>query len=201
MTDFFAYEGRDTLPPDGYLKPKRYRIRCQCLRCNQPYSYVTSRITDDDRPCPKRKCKAAAIEEQIEREVANRTKMFEEQRAPGVIGDKPVVKAIDATANIVMEDHKLTDLKDNIREGETMAPRLGVGRDMAGNPMNLQKAADEFFSGKAVADAGGLHARQAQMMGMRAIHGRYRNMAISPNVAGVGRQPGEKALRSLGKIS
>lgn len=199
MTDFFAYEGRDTLPPDGYLQPKRFRIKCQCLRCGKPYEWITKKYTDDDRPCPRKACKAAALEEQIQREVANRTKMFEEQRAPATIGDKPIVKAIDATANIVMEDHHLTDLKDNIREGEAMAPKLGVGRDMAGNPMNLQSQADNFFSGKAVADAAGVHSRQAQMMGMRAIHGRYRNMAISPKI--VGGQAGEKALRSLGKIS
>jgi hypothetical protein len=189
VTDFFSYEGRDTLPPDGYLQPKRFKITCRCLRCGELYSWVTKKITDDDRPCPKKKCKAAALEEQIEREVANRTKMFEEQRAPGVIGDKPIVKAIDTTANIVMEDHHLTDLKDNIREGEPMAPKL---------PPQQQRAADEFFSGKAVMEQAGVQNRQAQLMGRRAIAGAYRGMAISPGV--VGGTPGEKVLRSVRKI-
>jgi hypothetical protein len=190
VTDLYAYEGRDTLPPDQYLGPKRYKITCRCLRCLKSYSWTTTRITDDDRPCPRKACKAAALEEEIERRALNLSRMLDEQRAPGVIGDKPIVKAIDTTANIVMEDHHLTDLKDNIREGEPMAPKL---------PPPQQHAADEFFSGKAVMEQAGLHNRQAQLMGRRAIAGAYRGMAISPKI--VGGTQGEKALRSLGKIS
>jgi|HubBroStandDraft_6_1064221.scaffolds.fasta_scaffold04429_4 hypothetical protein len=187
-----AYVGSESMPPDGYLRPKRYRITAVCLHCEKEFHWTATSPGGPDRACPRRVCKAAALEERIAREVANRTKMFEEQRAPGIIGDKPIVKAIDTTADIVMTDHHLTDLKDNIREGESMAPKL---------PQAQQHAADEFFSGKAVMEQAGLHNRQAQLMGRRAIAGHYRGMAISPTVAGVGRQPGDKALRSLGKIS
>ena len=191
----------ERLEPDGYLQPSRWRIHYQCQRCGHKYSQVTTKLDGKDKPCPVKVCQAEARHEEVMREAHNLAKIIAEQRAPEHIGDNPMNRAIDRTAEVVMTDYGLTDLKDNIREGETMAPRLGVGRDMAGNPMNLQSQADNYFSGKAVADAAGVQNRQAQMMGMRAIHGRYRNMAISPNVAGVGRQPGEKALRSLGKIS
>ena len=54
-------------------------------------------------------------------------------------------KAVDTTANIVMEDYKLTDLKDNVRAGETMAPKLA--------PV-LQEKADNMFGGARRKNAG-----------------------------------------------
>ena len=48
-------------------------------------------------------------------------------------------KAIDTTANIVMEDYKLGDLKDDVKLGESMAPRLDPKR---------QTMADNMFSGR-----------------------------------------------------
>lgn len=47
-------------------------------------------------------------------------------------------KAVDVTANIVMEDYKMGDIKDDVRPGETMAKNLEP---------RLQKSADNFFSG------------------------------------------------------
>lgn len=47
-------------------------------------------------------------------------------------------KAVDMTADIVMQDYKLGDIKDNVRVGETMAPKLEP---------RLQASADNMFGG------------------------------------------------------
>ena len=59
--------------------------------------------------------------------------------APAV-GGSAITKAVDATAQIVMEDHHMTNLQDNLRPGDTMAPKL--------HPV-LQQQADNMFSGAA----------------------------------------------------
>jgi len=46
-------------------------------------------------------------------------------------------KAVDITQNIVEKDYGLTDMRDNLREGDIAAPRL---------PTHLQPAVDKFFS-------------------------------------------------------
>ncbi len=128
----------ETLPADTFMGPKRYRITVRCLRCGKPFNYTTSRIMEDDRPCPRKACKSAALNEEIERRARNMAAIIESQRPPGHIGDSITVKAIDATAEVVMQDYALTDLKDNIRHGEAMAPKL---------PPDKQKLADGFFGG------------------------------------------------------
>jgi predicted nucleic acid-binding Zn-ribbon protein len=48
-------------------------------------------------------------------------------------------KAVDVTADIVMQDYKMGDLKDNVRMGESMAPKLDP---------RLQVSADNMFGKK-----------------------------------------------------
>lgn len=40
------------------------------------------------------------------------------------MGNSIMSQAIEETARIVMADHNMTNLKDHLREGETMAPNL-----------------------------------------------------------------------------
>jgi len=177
----------ETLPADSFLGPKRYKISCRCLRCNRQYSYVTSRLSDDDRQCPRKACKAAALEEEVERRARNMAAIIATQTPPGHIGDKVIVKAIDTTAQVVMEDYKFTDLKDGIRHGESVAPKL---------PPAQQKLADGFFGGQAMKDRlGGNKKRQREMdiIGKRAMAGAYANMAMNPSFAVPGRR-GESPL-------
>ena len=102
------YLGSEVMPPDGYLQPRRYKITAHCHRCGTDFSWITTKMGGKDRPCPKRACKAAIFQEAVQREAFNLAKMLEEQRPPGHIGENIQVKAIDATAEIVMEDHHLT---------------------------------------------------------------------------------------------
>lgn len=176
--------GQETLPADGYLQPRRYKITAQCERCGGEFHWVTTKLDGKDRPCPKRTCKEAIHREAVEREAMNMAKMFAEQRPPGHIGDKPIVHAIDTTAEIVMKDYGMTDLRDNIRTGDSMAPSL---------PPEMQRAADGFFTGAAVrerAGGGNLGARAMQAIGRRAVAGAFRSAAVAPpqNVVGKDRR-------------
>jgi hypothetical protein len=94
--------------------------------------------------------------------------IIESGQAPGIVGANNQVKAIDLTAEIVMKDHNMTNLRTDIRAGEAMAPRL---------PPAQQKAADNFFNPGA-----GLQNKQArikmQRLGQRAINGAFRHHAV-----------------------
>ncbi len=180
------YIGCETMDPDPkeFLGKRRYKITCRCLRCGKEYSYVASNVVGPDRPCPKKACVKAALEADFAIREANLRKMLEEQRAPGHIGENVQVKAIDATAEIVMQDHKLTNLKDNIRPGESMAPKL---------PPQQQKAADNFFSGGPKR----MNPKQAELLKRRAVAGAFRGMAINPAQV-LPRSSGESPLRIVG---
>lgn len=182
----------ESLPPDPdeFMGPRRYRITCLCNRCGKTYSYVAARLSDPDKPCPKKKCKKAAAEEEIERRARNLAAMLAQQKAPGQVGANIGVKAIDETAKIVMEDYQMTDLKDDVRGGEPVAPKL---------PPHQQKLADGFFGGKAIAERWNLGSRQSReltMIGKRALAGAFRNMAVNPGQIMAGKR-GEPTLRPL----
>ena len=110
--------------------------------------------------------------------------IIESRRPPGHIGDSVIVKAVDATAQIVMEDHKMTDLQDNLRTGDVAAPKL---------PPAQQKLADGFFGGQAVAERNGVSSGQMQALGRRAMAGAFRNMSVNPQIAVPGKK-GESPL-------
>lgn len=178
--------GTDQLEPDGYLQPRRYRIRLRCTRCGHEYERTTTKLTGRDPPCPKKLCREIAVEESRKREAENLAAIVETQRAPGHIGDKPIVRAIDKTAEIVMQDHGMTDLRTNIREGEMAAPKLEPAK---------QRAADSFFSGEEVKrQVGPRVSRRMDILGRRAMAGSFRNMAINPAQVMPGAR-GESALR------
>ncbi len=120
------------------MQPRRVRVTYQCAKCRTTFTRVCKALPKIDPPCPNKSCAEAGEIEALRRQVENLTRMLEEQRPPAQIGANARVKAIDATANIVMEDHKMTDLKDSIREGEIMAPKL---------PPAAQAAADNYFGG------------------------------------------------------
>lgn len=177
-----AYEGYDVVEPDGFMQPKRYRVSYSCPRCGYAWKRTYKSIPADDPSCPSVRCAVDAATSALALQVANLTRMLEEQRGPATIGDKIVVKAIDETARIVMEDQHLTDLKDNIRTGESMAPKL---------PPAAQAAADGFFKKGAAQGArvlgtnktlSGRQMNHMKALGARAIHGAFRNTAVAPNL-------------------
>jgi hypothetical protein len=189
MTDT-SYLGSEVMDAEGPFEPRMYRITCECQRCGREFSWTAKTPGGKDRPCPRKACKTMARKEQVQREAENLAKIILEQRAPGHIGDKVIVKAIDQTAEVVMKDYGMTDLKDNIRAGESMAPKL---------PPAQQQAADNMFSPrKAMEGRGGMNSRQAELLGRRAIAGAYRGMALNPASVVPGKA-GEPALHMVRK--
>ena len=110
---------------------KKYRVKLQCRECGHTYKRVLRSLNAKDPPCPV--CKKSMINPRD-----GLADIIKHQKAPPMHGSN-AVKAIDYTANLVMEEHKLTDLRDNVRQGETMAPKLAP---------KLQAQADSFFGPK-----------------------------------------------------
>lgn len=184
------YVGSQEVTPDSYLGKPKYRITCRCLRCGNTYKKVVARLTDDNPPCPKRACKAAAVAEERAIMERNLRAMIEAERGPGHIGNNDTVKIIDKTAEIVQQDYGLTNLKDNIREGESMVPSL---------PPKMQQAADNFFKGPTpTADQKSRRTKQMELLGRRAMGGAFRNMSINPGLVVPG-TAGTSTLRKIGE--
>lgn len=180
--------GLEHLEPEGYLQPRRYRIHYMCARCGHEWSRTTTKLDGKDPPCPVRACRDAALEEEIERRAENLALMLAERRAPAQVGNNVTNRAIDTTADIVMTDNHLTDIKDNIREGEAMAPKL---------PAPMQRMADGMFTGGALADRYGTRqARKMHLLGQRAIAGSFRSMSVNPAQVIPG-STGQPALRKV----
>lgn len=75
------------------------------------------------------------------------------------------IKAIDMTAEIVMQDYKISDLKSDVRPGESMAPKLDPGRQMVADNMfgnkKRQMAAIDVAKGRIVPVEGGFNMGRA----------------------------------------
>jgi len=125
------------------MEPDRYRVKCRCLRCGHNYSRIYKVVPKIDPPCPKKACKEAIAAEQQEKETSHVEAMLETGETPGHIGNNVKVKAVDATAEIVMQDYGMTDLKDNMRAGDAMTPKLTIRQ---------QKMSEGFWGGKRQSD-------------------------------------------------
>jgi hypothetical protein len=162
--------GIDTEKSESFLEPTKYRIKYQCELCGHNYARTFKAIPIKDPPCPSKSCAAQQELASLKQQMANLQKMVLEQQAPGQVGNKVVVKAVDETAKIVMEDYKMTDLKDNIRHGESVAPKL---------PGQQQALADNYFGGGGLR-AAGISSKQADALGRRAIAGAFRSTSLNP---------------------
>jgi hypothetical protein len=180
------YAGFEAMPDEPFT-PRMYKIRFRCNRCNHEYHKVSKTANIPDMPCPKSACKAAIHKEEVQREALKLAKMLEEQRPPAQIGANISVKAVDKTAEVVMHDYKMTDLKDNIRQGEAMAPKLAP---------HLQKRADDFFTGPGASEGGNRRARHLKALGQRAIAGAFAKRAVDTKAI-LGGQRGESSLWSV----
>lgn len=137
----------------------RFKVTIRCQVCQHRYERVM--VAEDeatlerikDPPCPQ--CKRA---QRVRKAVFN-------GKAPAVIGASIVVRAIDQTAEIVMQDHKLTDLRSDVREGETAAPKLAP---------RLQAMADNMFARpKRGNPSAGLFGLSTQAVMTAAVNGRF----------------------------
>lgn len=118
-------------------------------------SHIFYKITDFDPrkkggripscpECRKRKKMRASGYIKVSGDVKQRTveedgrkiqEIIEKQKFPAS-GGSNFTKAMDATADIVMQDYGLTNLQDNLRAGDSMAPKLEA---------RLERKVDEVF--------------------------------------------------------
>ena len=182
------------MQPESYLEARQYRVTYECERCGHKWKRTYATIPKKDPPCPKVECIVARSLEDKQREVDNLRQMLESQTAPAQVGANIQVRAVDETAKIVMEDFHMTDLKDNVRQGESVAPPLSVEK---------QKQADNYFGGKGtvpVITAPGekratMRAAHMNALGRRAIAGAFANMAVPPTAIMPDAVAGQPALR------
>jgi hypothetical protein len=145
----------------------KVKVTLRCIPCGHKYTRVLPSEDAPDPPCP-----ACDKREKV------RGMDFSTGRAPAVVGMSTSVKAIDQTAEIVMQDHGMTDLKSNVREGETSAPPLAP---------QLQKMADGFFGGGRRKNP---MIPNAAMLGRRALAGSYSpGVQHSPDPVAVAQAP------------
>lgn len=123
------YEIGDGAVSDSDLETREHQrgiislYHCNDCYCN--FKQKTDDLPKEKPPCPK--CESANV-------IWRGTPVT-------VISDKGKTqnKAIDITAETVMQDYKMTDLRSDVRQGENMAPKLAP---------KLQAQADSFFGGK-----------------------------------------------------
>lgn len=163
--------GHTMTEPEDFLTPRKYKIRYKCDLCGHEYSRTYKAIPIKDPACPSKACIAKQQLIAAQKEMENLRRMVEQGVPPAQHGNNVRVKAVDETAKIVMEDYNMTDLKDNIRQGESVAPKL---------PGVQQTMADNYFGGKGLR-AAGISSKQAELLGRRAMAGAFKNMAVSPN--------------------
>lgn len=155
----------------------KYRMTFRCMDCAHVFKRVTSNM-DLDPKCPECK-KAKSINTPKFGDGAfdpnADTSSFAGQRTPNLYsskdntqftGDRDTVqrriKAFDTAQEMVAKDYSMTDLKTDVRPGESMAPNL---------PPAMQAQADSFFAPK----KNSLIPKQLQSAGARAMAGSYRD--------------------------
>lgn len=106
-----------------------FKVTCRCVRCGNRWIYRTKHPDRPDPPCPNLDCGLQG--EPIGMDLTL-------NKAPAAIGGNIAVKAIDETAKIVMEDYGMTNLRSDVRETESAAPKLSTPQ---------QTMADAYFGG------------------------------------------------------
>ena len=189
MNEDITDDGFEMDEPEGFMEPKVYRARFLCSRCNKIfYSPWLKAPPKKIYPCPRIKCREAAAAEAALADNRRFSAIAESGKPPGHIGDKTIVKAVDETARIVMEDHKMTNLRDGIRQGESVAPKL---------PPMLQASADNYFSGQSPGlnmGGAGIRRNRLQQLAARAVRGQFAADAFNPATL-IGGRPGDPAMR------
>lgn len=177
-------------------EPKqKYRMTFKCSECGSQFKKITTNRDLMSAPCPECKSReqktrftrmgdgpvtdADLLAEKISKKMMETPEfqqaLLSKLMSPIPQSSKNRNKAVDTTADIVMEDYKLGDLKDNAQRGDTMAPSL---------PPKLQKQADNFFAGKKKgASIGGLNTAAIARAAMSGAYRPEATGAINPVAA------------------
>lgn len=158
------------------VEKKKYRATFKCGDCSNVFRKITSNPNLLMAPCPECKKKnritkfLRAGDGQVTKADLEPGPVYAPSPGPAIIGSN-AARAIDATANIVMEDYKMTDMTDRCRPGENMAPKIRP---------DLQKQADGFFGPK---KKGGTIPFDPKRLAQRAMAGQLRDKNYRDPVA------------------
>lgn len=157
-------------------------LRCKNWRCDhhrKPFKRTVHAESQEDLksisdpPCPKCSKKPKLLDtQQMPMSPIPLTPMeewLEQGKSPSLTGRNNSIKAVDMAATIAMEDYGLTNLKDRVGPGESMAPSL---------PPTQQKMADNFFSPGTNPAFNKKRQAQATRLGQRAMAGAFRSTAL-----------------------
>lgn len=108
-----------------------------CPKCKQSHK-KTKFVRTGDGPISDSDLFAEKVARKLRETPEWQQQYMAKALAPTTVESRNLNKCVDKTADIVMHDYKMTNLKDNVRPGETMAPKLAP---------NLQSAADGMFGG------------------------------------------------------
>ena len=154
---------------------KKYRVLYRCGDCKKEFYKIRTENTLNRKApsCPNTKCrKASRIKFKSARDMENLPAPIvggtpdNPGKAPG-IGGSISAKALDRTAEMVMQDYGMTNLKDNLKAGESGAPKL---------PPAQQQMADNFFGGGNMKKLGRAVAPAVE----RALSGKALQGAVNP---------------------
>lgn len=141
----------------------------RCGECKHEWRRVVKEIPKSDPKCPEcRKAKRIRTKSIVSTDTHDFDGMesiISSGKAPGVNGSN-IAKAMDATANMVMQDYGMSNLNDARKAGDVMAPKL---------PPVQQARADAMFAGrkKGMLQNGSQVNMQA-MMGRQAMAGKFK---------------------------
>lgn len=117
----------------------------------------------------------------------SRVQEMNESHCPPAMGASNFTKAMDITADIVMKDCNLTNLQDNLRAGDSMAPKL-QGTDSTGIP--LEQRVDQVFKPQA-----------NKVMGMQGAANLNKTLTSQINSGRYASQSGNRDIAAMAKDS
>jgi hypothetical protein len=158
-----------------------------CDDCQPPYTFI--KITDMDPrigtcktpscpQCKERKASAKMhmkVRGDVKIETAEQSQeRFDQEiksgaKGPGIIGNNNFVKAVDRTAELVMQDYKMTDINmsSSLRDGDNCVPKL---------THEQERKVDDVFSGKAKNNVMGMQGDKMTASLMKQVNaGAFRN--------------------------
>lgn len=143
-----AVEDKDLVEPTPFISVERWA----CLSCNKDSRFYKEKEGDQLSHCPR--CGSQDVKHMG---VVDHTIIAK--------SSQNMIKALDITAKMAMDQYKMGDinLNSNMKEGDSCAPKL---------PPRQQAAADAFFNG------GGMP--NANRLGKNAIAGAYRDNVNNP---------------------
>lgn len=119
-----------------------YKSTYRCSDCKNTFEKITKAFPRKEPNCPTCKknsrvnSKGCVSDKTHNINAESKVRDIIESRHAPSLGKSNFTKAMDATAEIVMKDYGLTDLQDNLRAGDSMAPKLRP---------DLERQVDEVF--------------------------------------------------------